>query len=69
MAVIQNSELIINKDGSIYHLNLQPGDLAETIITVGDPNRAEMISRYFEETILKKQKREFVTHTGLLNTK
>jgi len=60
------ADLIINPDGSIYHLNLLPEDIAETVITVGDPDRVTEITKYFDEIELKKGKREFVTHTGYL---
>lgn len=60
------SDLIINPDGSIYHLNLLPEDLAETVITVGDPDRVTEISKHFDNIELKKGKREFITHTGFL---
>jgi uridine phosphorylase len=60
------SDLIINPDGSIYHLNLLPEDLAETVITVGDPDRVTQISKHFDKIELKKGKREFITHTGFL---
>ena len=63
---IPESELILNADGSIYHLNLLPEDLASTIITVGDPERVAHVSRYFDCIELNKGKREFVAHTGLL---
>lgn len=63
------SELILNADGSIYHLNLLPADLASTIITVGDPDRVADVSRCFDSVELKKGKREFITHTGTLNGK
>ncbi len=63
------SELILNADGSIYHLNLLPEDIADTIITVGDQDRVEQISAYFDTIELKKGKREFITHTGLMNNK
>lgn len=63
---IKGSELILNKDGSIYHLNLLPEDIAKTIITVGDPGRVSFISRYFDSVDLRKQHREFVTHSGYL---
>ncbi|MBC6699088.1 nucleoside phosphorylase [Hymenobacter sp. BT190] len=61
---IPDSELIFNKDGSIYHLNLQPDHISDTIITVGDPERVPMVSQHFDsiETIISK--REFVTHVG-----
>ena len=61
---ISNSELIINPDGSIYHLALKPKDIADTIILVGDQGRVEIVSKFFDEIILKKQNREFITHTG-----
>ncbi|NJB69985.1 uridine phosphorylase [Saonia flava] len=63
------SELILNPDGSIYHLNLLPEDIAHTIITVGDPDRVYDVSKYFDSIEIKKGKREFITHTGLLNGK
>lgn len=64
MSQIPESELILNKDGSVYHLNLLPDDLAPVVINVGDPDRVAMVSTYFDEIEVKKQKREFVTHTG-----
>ncbi len=69
MARISESDLIINPDGSIYHLNLLPEDLAETIITVGDPERVSTVSRYFDYIEVRKGKREFITHTGYLGSK
>ena len=64
MRPIAKSELIINEDGSIYHLNLKPGDIATTIITVGDPDRVEEVSKHFDTIDFKANKREFKTHTG-----
>ncbi|RDY61501.1 nucleoside phosphorylase [Flagellimonas nanhaiensis] len=61
---IGDSELILNPDGSIYHLNLLPEDIATTIITVGDPNRVRQVSKFFDSIELQKEKREFITHTG-----
>ncbi|MCF1752829.1 nucleoside phosphorylase [Mariniradius sediminis] len=61
---IPESELIINPDGSIYHLNLKPEHLASNVIAVGDPDRVPKISKYFDEIEFKISKREFVTHTG-----
>ncbi len=61
---IAASELILNDDGSIYHLALRPGELAETILLVGDPGRVERVSRRFDSIELKRKKREFITHTG-----
>ena len=63
------SELVLNKDGSIYHLNLLPEEIADTIILVGNQDRVEKVSRYFDEVDFRKQKREFITHTGTLNNK
>jgi uridine phosphorylase len=63
------SELILNADGSIYHLNLLPEDIATTIITVGDPDRVVEVSKHFDTIDVKKGKREFLTHTGFLNGK
>ena len=63
------SELILNLDGSVYHLNLQPDQIASTIITVGDPDRVAKVSSLFDRVDTKVQKREFVTHTGELNGK
>jgi len=63
------SELILNPDGSIYHLQLLPGDLAETIITVGDQERVHAISKHFDRIEVQKQNREFTTHTGYIGDK
>ena len=63
------SELILNPDGSIYHLNLLPEDIADTIITVGDPERVGSVSRYFDSIEIKKERREFHTHTGFYRNK
>jgi len=61
---LSSSELILNPDGSIYHLNLLPEDIADTIITVGDPDRVAEVSAFFDTIEIKKGKREFHTHTG-----
>ncbi|MEP1085976.1 nucleoside phosphorylase [Algoriphagus sp.] len=66
---IPESELILNADGSIYHLHLKPDNLASLVFTVGDPDRVPMVSRYFDQLDFKVSKREFVTHTGRLNGK
>lgn len=60
------SELILNSNNSIYHLNLLPEDVADIIFTVGDPDRVPQVSQYFDSIELRKQKREFVTHTGYI---
>ncbi len=64
MKNISNTDLILNPDGSVYHLNLLPEDIADTVITVGDPDRVSDISKYFDRIELRKGKREFITHTG-----
>ncbi len=69
MKSIAETELVLNADGSVYHLNLLPDDIAETIITVGDPERVSQVSKYFDHIELKKSKREFVTHTGTIGNK
>jgi len=66
---IAESDLIINPDGSIYHLNLLPGDVADHVITVGDPDRVGDVSKYFDRIEYKKGKREFITHTGYIGNK
>jgi uridine phosphorylase len=66
---IPESELIINPTGTIYHLELRPGEVADTIITVGDPGRVEEVSRHFDNIQHKAKHREFLTHTGYLNNK
>jgi len=61
---IAESELILNPDGSIYHIKLRPEHIAKNIIVVGDPGRVERISRHFDKIEFKIQNREFITHTG-----
>jgi uridine phosphorylase len=69
MSRIAESELIVNPDGSIYHLHLRPEQLADDIIVVGDPQRVALISKYFDSIEHKVTNREFVTHTGRIGTK
>ena len=69
MKSISEADLIINPDGSIYHLNILPEDVADTIITVGDPDRVEEVTKHFDSVELKKGKREFKTQTGYLGNK
>ena len=64
MRIIPSSELIINQDGSIFHLHLRPEQLADTVILVGDPGRVEMVSSFFDTTECKVSNREFNTVTG-----
>lgn len=61
---IKASELILNPDGSVYHLNLRPEHLATTIITVGDPDRVDSITKHFDKVEFQTKKREFHTQTG-----
>lgn len=63
------SELVLNSDGSVYHCNILPEQLADLVITVGDPDRVEKVTQYFDEIEFKNRKREIVTHTGSLNGK
>ncbi len=63
------SELILNPDGSIYHLNLKPEHLADTILLVGDQNRVEKITQYFDKVDVVIKKREFHTQTGVYKGK
>ncbi len=69
MNPVSETDLILNPDGSIYHLNLLPEDIADTIITVGDPDRVAEVSFFFDQIEIKKSKREFVTHTGYIGRK
>ncbi|MDP2424126.1 MAG: nucleoside phosphorylase [Bacteroidales bacterium] len=69
MARLEESELILNDDGSIYHLRLRPEHLADNIIVVGDPQRVEIISRHFDSVEFRIQNREIITHTGYYNHK
>ena len=63
------SELILNEDGSIYHLHLLPHQIADTVITVGDPDRVEQVTKHFDSTEFSVQKREFKTTTGVYQGK
>ena len=64
MRIIAPSELIINGDGSIFHLHLKPGQLADTVILVGDPGRVEQVAAYFDSVECRAENREFVAVTG-----
>lgn len=66
---IPESELIINSRGAVYHLDLRPEELAKTIITVGDPDRVAAVSRHFDTIEVRRQHREFITHTGHIGNK
>ncbi len=69
MSAIGASELIINDRGAVYHLNVRPEELADTIITVGDPERVATVSKYFDRIEHKCEHREFITHTGYVGNK
>lgn len=69
MQRIAESELIINARGAVYHLDLHPDELAPTVITVGDPDRVQEVSKHFDAIEVKCKHREFVTHTGRLGHK
>ncbi len=69
MSSIAASELIINDRGAIYHINCRPEEIANTIITVGDPDRVNEVSKYFDKIEFKNHHREFNTHTGYIGKK
>ena len=69
LEIIKNSELILNPDKTIYHLHLRPENIAPTVILVGDPDRVDKVSGYFDSIDFKQHKREFKTHTGYLSNK
>ena len=64
MIRIKESELILNPDGSVYHLNLKPEDISDTVLFVGDQDRVEKITKHFDTIEFSTQKREFKTQTG-----
>src|SRR5205085_12177240 len=66
---IAESELIITNRGAIYHLDLRPEELADTIILVGDPDRVKKVSKHFDSIEYRQQHREFITHTGYIGKK
>ncbi len=69
MSRIAESELIINPRGAIYHLDLRPEEIAGTVITVGDPDRVKEVSKHFDSVEVKRQHREFISHTGYVGKK
>lgn len=66
MSLLSPSDLILNTDGSVYHLSLHNQDIADIIFLVGDPGRVGQVSRYFDRIEVIKEHREFVTHTGTM---
>ena len=69
MNKIPESELIINNRGAVYHIDLRAEELADTVITVGDPDRVSVISKHFDKIEVKRHHREFVSHTGFIGKK
>ncbi len=69
MSRIAESEMIINDRGAIYHLDLRPEEIAGTIVTVGDPDRVKELSKHFDSVEVKRQHREFISHTGYVGKK
>lgn len=69
MRVIEPSELIINPDGTVFHLHLKPEQLADNIILVGDPGRVQMVASFFDKIESQTENREFVSATGYYGTK
>ena len=69
MSRIAESELIINNRGAVYHLDLRPEELADTVILVGDPNRVKKVSKHFDSIEHQLQHREFISHTGYIGNK
>ena len=69
MQRIPESELIINSRGAIYHLDVRPEELADTVIVVGDPERVKKVSAHFDKIEHQLQHREFITHTGYIGNK
>lgn len=64
MARISETDLVLNPDGSVYHLNLLPKHISDTVIAVGDPSRVYTVSQHFDEVEFEMNKREFITHVG-----
>jgi uridine phosphorylase len=69
MTTFSPADLILQKDGSIYHLNLLPKHIGDTIIAVGDPNRVYQVTRHFQEVEFEMNQREFITCVGKYNGK
>jgi uridine phosphorylase len=61
---ISETDLVLNPDGSVYHLSLLPKNISDTVITVGDPSRVHAVSQYFDQIEFEMNKREFITHVG-----
>lgn len=66
---IPESQLVLNSEGAVYHLNLHPDQLADDVLLVGDPGRVELIASFFDKIEVERQNRELVTRTGYFNRK
>lgn len=66
---IPTSQLVLNSEGAVYHLNLHPDQLADDVLLVGDPGRVELIASFFDKIEVERQNRELVTRTGYFNGK
>jgi len=64
MAKISETDLVLNRDGSVYHLALLPKHISDTVLTVGDPSRVNVISQYFDSIEFEMNRREFITQVG-----
>ncbi|MBL7860940.1 MAG: nucleoside phosphorylase [Cyclobacteriaceae bacterium] len=64
MPKISETDLVLNPDGSVYHLNLLPKHISDIVIAVGDPGRVYSVSQHFDEIEFEMNKREFITHVG-----
>lgn len=69
MSTITATDLILHNDGSVYHLNLLPKHIGDTIIAVGDPSRVFQVSQFFDDIIFEMNQREFITHVGTFRGK
>jgi len=69
MSRIAESEMILNARGAIYHLNLKPDEIGNTVFLVGDPDRVKEVSKHFDKIEYKGEYREFITHTGSIGKK
>src|SRR6185436_1703342 len=69
MSRIAESEMILNARGAIYHLNLKPDEIGNTVFLVGDPDRVKEVSKYFDKIEYQGEYREFITHTGFVGKK
>ena len=66
---IPASQLVLNSEGAVYHLNLHPDHLADDVLLVGDPGRVELVASFFDKIEVERQNRELVTRTGYFNGK